>query len=287
MSKMSEYAIELANKRIDFEQNCGIISTMDQIDYDDLLGEGFTDTYHKNMKKLEPDSTQIRAAFNRTNKHNIRSANGRFIKTVQTWTKDMSDRFAASLSRIDKIDNAEYNEGYSLGYDDATIHGKNYMEYYMRRSNKFQNGYDDGMEEGAKAAKSKKNIPEKSSKNEYNEIAEFVYQKTGYVCGSSVKWRKIGCINRTHAILTGYDLDDGMKIKNFLISRIVGGIDKVTFTQLKEPGVIDKVTRKDHLYDLGFNRGANDFQAGNDAFISMFASKSFKDGYNAGYKKAS
>lgn len=62
----------------------------------------------------------------------------------------------------------------------------------------------------------------------YNEIAEFVYNTDAF----TPKWRRIGVKERTSTYISGKDLDDGGKFKRFNLSKIVGGADKIKYTDV-------------------------------------------------------
>jgi hypothetical protein len=71
----------------------------------------------------------------------------------------------------------------------------------------------------------------KSSDDPQEKIVEFLYPTRdnfgGYGDTSKNVWRKIQVTSQDSAYLTGYDLNEGMKFKRFIIDKVVGGESKI------------------------------------------------------------
>lgn len=74
-------------------------------------------------------------------------------------------------------------------------------------------------------------IPLDNDKPKYIRVGEFVYKSLGY--DSKWKWRKIGIINENDGgFLTGYDLNDDEKFKQFRVSSILDG--RINYTKIED-----------------------------------------------------
>lgn len=71
----------------------------------------------------------------------------------------------------------------------------------------------------------------KSKADPMEPIVEFLYPTRdnfgGYGITSKNAWRKIQVTSQDAVYLTGYDMNEGMKFKRFLIDKVVGGESKI------------------------------------------------------------
>lgn len=162
--------------------------------------------------------------------------------------------------------------------------GKNFTKTYFKMSNKHNLRGAGGR--FIKKSMSRYGVTddeitqEKATEHQYTEIAEFVYQKFDeYSTLVESKWRKIGVISKTDKVIRGYDLNDNNKIKNFLVVKILGGVEKITFT----PITWNTSPKIDSLYVLGYKGGVSDAENYLPKYIPSHASQSYQWGYNDGY----
>lgn len=203
-------------------------------------------------------------------RYNSKDSKGRFIKRVLSGY----DKYSEYLKK--PLHTPKVNVTKAIDFD--AILGKGFVKTFKKNMNKHNIRGSHG-----KFIKSVKTRINEFSDNfvaqEKIGVVEFVYQKFDtFGCLTESKWYKVDATKIDAKYIGGIDLNTNT-YKNFSISKILGGIQKVM--GVKNNHTVPNINNK--LYALGYKEGKYDAQIEVKRKDVTYHSTSYKNGYNLGY----